>query len=357
DLSIDQGIYVMPAYAYYLLIKAANDRLIEQNLQSLFFAVTAITPFDEFFLIGKALKYSYKGLKSVNYVKARNLLSIKPCVLKPKYKKLFAGHTEKLKKYVKFGEDVVNISEDLIRSYKKGITTRIAKTKGFSLIHSDDELIAIIKKGIELKIPRDEIEDFIFVSCRDAKLINATDLIQQMDNWINVIKKRGYPYKFASKPEFTKFSNELRSGLDDLNISTSDIRIQGSSLRTPDAKDVDLAVIISDIEFNNILINRFSGRITKNKVEIDISSMKTSELRNLALEIESAPSDLFNGQARSFQTAYLNRKISAYSNDKIIPGMKQLYTKIKNEYKGLNIENISVQTSGGSMDLKPFIKI
>jgi hypothetical protein len=98
----------MPAYAYYLLIKAANDRSIEQNLQSLFFAVTAITPFDEFFLIGKALKYSYKGLKSVNYAKARNLLSIKPCVLKPKYKKLIARHTEKLKKYVKFGEDVAN---------------------------------------------------------------------------------------------------------------------------------------------------------------------------------------------------------------------------------------------------------
>ena len=53
----------------------------------------------------------------------------------------------------------------------------------------------------------------------------------------------------------------------------------------------------------------------------------------------------------------LERKINAYSNDKIIPGLKELYHDIQKNYPNLNIENISVQTSGGSFDLKPFIKL
>ncbi|MFK7048827.1 hypothetical protein FLACOL_01505 [Flavobacterium columnare] len=53
----------------------------------------------------------------------------------------------------------------------------------------------------------------------------------------------------------------------------------------------------------------------------------------------------------------LDRKVSAYSNDKVIPGFKELYNSVKGNYPNLNIENITFQTSGGSFDLKPFIKL
>lgn len=134
------------------------------------------------------------------------------------------------------------------------------------------------------------------------------------------------------------------------------MRIQGSSLRTPNANDVDLAAIITDADFDKILKDRFSGRITKNSVEMDINSMNSNELQILANEISSNPS-IFNNQGKSFKKAFLERKISTYSKDNIIPRGRQLYQKLKTEYPDLNIENISIQTSGGSLDLQPFIQL
>lgn len=123
DLSVKQGVYVMPAFAYYLLIKAADDKLIEQNLNSLFFLVTTITPFDEFYLLGKAMNLASKGAKTINFAKAKKLLSDAKCAVSKKYVTSFNGKSEIIEKYVKFGDEVVDATKvlklaDKLRDYK-----------------------------------------------------------------------------------------------------------------------------------------------------------------------------------------------------------------------------------------------
>lgn len=47
-----------------------------------------------------------------------------------------------------------------------------------------------------------------------------------MDNYVNVVLKQGYhPYKFADLGEFNKFKTRLKSGLNDIGVSTNDFPI------------------------------------------------------------------------------------------------------------------------------------
>lgn len=169
-------------------------------------------------------------------------------------------------------------------------------------------------------------------------------------------RERVYPYKFSDIGQFNSFKNELKTGLNDINVTTSDVRIQGSSLRTPNANDVDLAAIISETDFDNFLVNRFNSKVTKNGTAIDLSNKSKQQLIYIANDYNLNPS-LYNNQAKSFSKSMLDRKVSAYSNDKVIPGFKELYNSVKGNYPNLNIENITIQTSGGNFDLKPFIKL
>ena len=156
--------------------------------------------------------------------------------------------------------------------------------------------------------------------------------------------------------QFNKFKSELKSGLDEIGVAISDVRIQGSSLRTPNANDVDLAAIISETDFDKFLVNRFSNRITKNGVKIDLTGKTSSELRSIANDYVTNPT-AYTNQGKSFSKAMLERKVSAYSNDNIVPGARELYNKMKNGYPNLNIDNITIQTKGGSFDLKPYMKL
>jgi hypothetical protein len=253
-------------------------------------------------------------------------------------------------------EKEVNGAGRWLSTFKNRLVSRLQSSSGFTLIHTDAEITQITNKGKSLNLTDDIIDDMLFISCRNVKAINASELMTQMDNWVNVVSKRGYPYKFNDIGQFNSFKNELKTGLNDINVTTSDVRIQGSSLRTPNANDVDLAAIISETDFDNFLVNRFNNKITKNSTVIDLSNKSKLQLIDIANDYNLNPS-LYNNQAKSFSKSMLDRKVSAYSNDKVIPGFKELYNSVKGNYPNLNIENITIQTLGGSFDLKPFIKL
>ncbi|MCD9017600.1 fibronectin type III domain-containing protein [Parachryseolinea silvisoli] len=271
---------------------------------------------------------------------------------------------------LKHGEDLEDVIrkemaialkvEELFAAFKVKLTTRVGGAKGFTLKHTDKQIKAMMQKGLDLDLPEDVIEDFIFISCRDDKPIAAAELMNQMDNWVNVVSNpnvRGYPYKFLSKDQFEAFSNELKAGLDKIGIPSDNVRIQGSSLRTPDAKDVDMAVLITDADFDQFLVKRFSKRIaTKAGTGLDLTGKSAQELRQIADDIFTNPGN-YNSQAESFSKAMRERKIGAYSNDKIIPGHKDLYHQMQASYANLAIDNLTVQTAGGAFDLKPFITL
>lgn len=208
-----------------------------------------------------------------------------------------------------------------------------------------------------LNLADDVIDDMLFISCRDAKPINASELMTQMDNWVNVVSARGYPYKFNDIGQCNSFKNELKTGLNDINVTTSDVRIQGSSLRTPNANDVDMVAIISKGEFDNILKSAYNGKIKKNGVNVDLSNMNSTQLKNLSDDILQNPS-LYNGVAKSdFNYNYTKQIINAKPDKGVIDGLKNLKDNLQATYPNLNIENIAIQTSGGIFDLKPFIKL
>ncbi|WP_159090718.1 hypothetical protein [Aquimarina aquimarini] len=178
-----------------------------------------------------------------------------------------------------------------------------------------------------------------------------------MDNWVNVVQKRGYPYKFADIGEFNRFKSELKSGLDDIGISSADVRIQGSSLRTPDANDIDLVAMVTQSDFDNFVKVKFKDNIIKNGVKVDISNMTNSQLKSLADDIVSNRS-LYNSKAyQDFSYTINSQIINAKGSKNIIGGFKNLKNTISSKYSSLNVENIAIQPTGGGFDLKPFLKL
>jgi hypothetical protein len=70
-----------------------------------------------------------------------------------------------------------------------------------------------------------------------------------MANWANVVKPRGYPYLFENLSRFEEFKGAVQTLVKKYGLPKGDLVLQGSSLRTPLAKDVDIALFLSDADF------------------------------------------------------------------------------------------------------------
>ncbi|MBW8687737.1 hypothetical protein [Chitinophaga rhizophila] len=267
----------------------------------------------------------------------------------------------------KEGEPILGIVEDtegagkavaelttVAQQFKARLLKRMEGLEGrFELIHTDEELMRMIQKGKELKFSDELIEDFIYISCRKDKARSAEEMLQQMEHHIK-IKQRGYPERFTSVEELEAFGKDMYDGLKGIGLDDAEVIIQGSALRTQAAQDVDIAVIISEGKFNDILIKRFSGK-AKNKISgegLQLEGKSTDELMQIARDIDANRGN-YNNTAWSFKRAMLDRKFGTYTNDEILIGGKDLYHKMKAAYPDLNIENISFQVKGGSVDLLP----
>ncbi|MHA7831420.1 MAG: hypothetical protein ACX93O_09985 [Flagellimonas sp.] len=271
-----------------------------------------------------------------------------------------------LKRSTKLQDEVLRLGgladagNNLLSAFKSRLSSRLTHYSGFTLTHSDAEIIAIIQKGKTLSLSDEVIDDFLLISCRNSKAISSSELIVQMDNWVNVVKQRGFPYRFNSLGEFNQFSNDLKNGLNSIGLPINDVRIQGSSLRTPNASDLDLVAFIDDVSFNNFLKSAFgTNQIKKNGMNIDVTQMSDIELSQLASDIDADISrTIFNSKSRTFANSFATRKISAKSTTpELVSGLNGLKNTISGQYSGLNIEDISIMTTGGNLDLKPFIKL
>lgn len=247
---------------------------------------------------------------------------------------------------------------ELINQFKSKVEMRVTQTAGkFELLHSDEEILALINKGKELEFSDELIEDLIFVSCRSAKPITASELMTQMDYYVLVLK-RGYPAKFTDLAQFNQFKAEFKAGVEKIGFPDAELRIQGSALRTTNADDVDLAVHITDKEFNGAIVKRFNKKATKNGEAIRLEGLSDDELKAVVMEIDADKAKTtWNNWARSFSKAMKERKISTYSSDDIIPGGYELYKQLQTNYPNLNVRNVSIQVSEGSFDLLPYLKL
>ncbi|AXO80710.1 hypothetical protein DZC78_10045 [Olleya aquimaris] len=143
-------------------------------------------------------------------------------------------------------------------------------------------------------------------------------------------------------------------------IPIDDVRIQGSALRKkyPKPKDVDLAVFVDDTVFNNYLKKAFKGKIKLDGKVVDISNMSDNNLLKLAEDIVNNRKS-YNGKADTFRKMFIDKKISSKktNNINVVNNFREIRINIANKYKHLNIEDISIQTEQGKLNLKPDLKL
>ena len=135
--------------------------------------------------------------------------------------------------------------------------------------YSDAELDDITAHGRSLGLTPEESADFATAGAipkpvsekyplgRDR--IPTDDVKRQMDNWANEVRPRGYPYHFDSEEQFQEFGGKLTDLGATFGLPRGRMLVQGSALRSPAAKDVDVAVIVPDEEFDNYVAQCAAG--------------------------------------------------------------------------------------------------
>jgi hypothetical protein len=252
-----------------------------------------------------------------------------------------------LKKTADDAKRVINNISELLK---------IAKAANLYKFYNAYDLTRIINQAKKLNLTIEDFEGFIKTG--NIKKIKPKDLVEQMENYVNIVLKRGFPFGFNSLEEFTKFGKDLKTSLKSIEIPIDDIRIQGSSLRKKIPKDLDLSVFVDDSKFNSYLKEAFKGKIKLDGKVVDVSSMSDDELLKLAENIKSNRS-LYNDKADTFERAMYSRKISSKRTNRIefIKGFRESRQELNSKYTNLNIEDISIQTINGKLNLKPDLKI
>ena len=118
-------------------------------------------------------------------------------------------------------------------------------------------------------------------------------------------------------------------------------------------------IFILDSDFNQYLRVAFGENKIKNATgeSISITNMNSEEMRSLAQIILAAPREAYNAGARTFAYAMSSRKISSKSSSpRIIPALRTTRRALVDEHN-LVIDDISVMTPNGALDLKPFLLI
>ena len=125
-------VVMMPALAYYLLIKAANDEELESVINGLISIVGIITPYDEFYFLSQAIKLSSRGIRAANLITFKTLtkadnISVPLSNLGKKLKKDAPANIDN---YVKFVEGINNAGGNVLNA------ADIAKLRANSAAHT-----------------------------------------------------------------------------------------------------------------------------------------------------------------------------------------------------------------------------
>jgi hypothetical protein len=240
------------------------------------------------------------------------------------------------------------VQDDLFNS----VYSRIDNNPQFELEYTKEELGSIYNQGKSLSLDDRVIEDMIFAGSRAKKRKSADQLIEEMDNWVNVVQKQGYPYKFTDKEQFEAFKEDLLKIVEDLGLPHRDVRIQGSSLRNPDANDIDIAVFVSKEKFADLLKAKFDKKIKKNKRELELKSMTFDQLKELAEDIKKHGKEVYNNNVTKNFLYYMKSGLIS-SKSGVIQNLGDATKKLAGKYENLNVESISVLLLGGKFELKP----
>ena len=226
-------------------------------------------------------------------------------------------------------------SEESLRSK---VETRIGEEEGgFELILEERALREVVAHGRSAGLDNETIEHIVFIGSRIAKRRTATQMIQEMTNY-SAVRERGFPFRFRDEQDFGEFVSVATSAIGKIVPGT--IRVQGSALRTPAAKDVDIAVIVGD-PFDDLLVRSFQGDVRRKG---EILELSVDGLEALANAIDEHPGE-FNARARTFRHAYRKGKV----RDKDV-GLKPARLALTARWGKIDL---SVVKSEAGFDLKP----
>ncbi|WP_169812352.1 hypothetical protein, partial [Nocardia gamkensis] len=240
------------------------------------------------------------------------------------------------------------------------VRDRAARDPKFELSYSERDLNALIEHGRRLGLDDRGIADLIHIGSRIAKPITPDLLAQNMENWANVVSDRGYPYRFDDAGRFNAFARDLDRILHDAGFGDHGVFVQGSALRSPQANDVDIAVVIDRDRFHEILVERYDGRIATKATDaappgaLTLRGLTRSELQELAQKIHQNPK-AYNNQAHTFANAV--RKGVIRSTHDISKPLKAAGKEIQSKYPELNIEDISLIVPGSDFDSSPELPV
>lgn len=137
--------------------------------------------------------------------------------------------------------------------------------------YSAAEVDDIAAHGRRLGLDDKQITDFLEMgaiskpSKRPPKdPLTAQELKKHMDGWAEV-RGRGYPYRFNDLRQFKRLVPELGHLRQKYQLPRGKLVVQGSSLRTPAAKDIDIALLISDQDFTAFVGKCRSGILERNE--------------------------------------------------------------------------------------------
>ena len=196
-----------------------------------------------------------------------------------------------------------------------------AEPNKFTLRYTKSDVQDLMARGCQLGLDDKVIEDLMFTGSRASKPISAAELIRQMENYALDVRPRGYPYRFDNPESFERFRIRLLEGLQQVGLPTNDVRIQGSSLRNPNAVALD--------------------------------GMSREELVTLADQIRQDDinqTGSFNAVARTFANAFHSRKIRPED----VPGLKAIKRQIEAKSGEMDV---SIMSHGGNSDMDPTMRL
>ncbi len=240
----------------------------------------------------------------------------------------------------------------------EALRVRIGREKpgNFAVRFSRDEVHQMLEKGRALGLSELEIEDMMFIGCREAKRLTPQQVLSEMETYVNVIRARGYPFRFTSKAHFEQFKSALKKGLGDLGLPLDDVRVQGSSLRRATAGDVDIAVFVERAEVHKTLVKSMSGKVRHKELgNIDLTQVDLQDLAKRiaddhALAKATGATPKFNAEARTLMHAVQAGK----PRPQEVKGLGKLIETLQGDFGDLDI---SVMAKDSGFDLSPFMRL